>query len=392
LWELSRLGWWKLLLAQCSVLGIAAVVYACLLRDAPLEPRAGRSLHYVLLCITFVACGGAALAMQGDPRRWYRLPLSNKSLAAVAMLPGMIVVAVMIAVTAMLLNGWFDVGWPVFGLAMFFAAMLACLQSATQLVGPTRGLRFVAWCVIAIASEAWLRARYGGGAFPLPNAMWMQMTVTDALNMLVAMAAAYAGMIHGIARDRRGDGEISWRLSTRRTLREREWPAFRSPFAAQLWCEWKQKGWVLPATFIVFAALICLFAVLGQFGNTEYELLHMCIGYGTGLGPIAIAAGLVLGHVDFPERHVECGSFRATRPMTNASLSAAVLVAEGLSLLLTWGLWIAGLAITTAVLYRDQGPAPVLDLWSDHGRYTPAMERLGMAFPVLATAIALVKG
>src|SRR5262249_23579976 len=96
------------------------------------------------------------------------------------------------------------------------------------------------------------------------------------------------------------------------------------------------------------------------------------------LAPLACMAGLVLGHSDVASAQHECGTFQATRPLTDAALSSAVLRVAGLSVLATWGLWMLAMVTSTAVLYVAQGSAPVLDLWTDHGRFQTEFGAMGV--------------
>jgi hypothetical protein len=459
LWEFARRGWWRMLQAQAAVLGVAIIIYTSLLRSGPLDPAGGRSLHFVLLWIFFVALGGAALATQGDSSRFYLLPLTNRMLAAICLLPGLCCMWGGYVITAVTLNGLFDVGWPVWGPALFLAAALGAIQAATRLAGSGRLMQLATWSLIAIPFEGWLRARYGGGDFLNPRAMWTTVTPGDWLSMAGALVVEYGVIAHGVARERCGEGPLLGAIARRASVRVRlfspeggaiqqprpepadawgneqsrdtaptgrnvasppvgavvcsshlttqgsedsalgyrippRWgeeahrhpqsattkparrvrlpdasPPFSSAAAAQFWFEWRQKGLILPATFAAFALFVVVAYALGSFRNGNYELLHLCIGYGVGLGPIAAIVGLILGHSDVASSNAECGTFLGARPMSNAALSAVALKAAGVSLLLTWSAWTLCLIGTTLLLYATQGAEPVVDLWTDHGRF-----------------------
>jgi hypothetical protein len=394
LWEFSRHGWWRLVMALSAALGVSAIVYSSLLREGPLDPRAGRVVHVVLSFVTFVICGGAALSAQGEPRRLYLLPLSNWYVSAVALLPGLFSAAVLYAVSAAVLNAGWGAGWPVWGPAVFLAAMMGGMQAAAHWVGSNRLGRFAAWCLVAVPSAEWLRMRYGGDGYLSPRAMWTTVTFGEWWTLTAMLGLAFVVFVQAVARDRRGEAGLGacvprgWAIS--RGNRGRDLPRFRSASAAQFWSEWRRKGTILPATFAVFALFVVAEYVLNRFDNGEYELLHCCIGYGAGLGVIGIGAGLTLGHIEFPQSNLECGSFLATRPMSNAELSRVVLTAHGASLALTWGLWTVCFFATSAILYFDQGSHPVLDLWTDHFLFAHALAVLGPWYPLLLVAAGLI--
>jgi hypothetical protein len=393
-WEFSRRGWWRLLLAQAAVLSLVVLVYSALLRTGPLDAATCGGVYVVLAGIAFVTITGAALAAHGDPRRLYLLPLSNWELSIVAILPGAVSVAALYTMTAIVVNARYGAGWPEWGTAACFATGFAALRAAAQLAGVNRLLRFLAWCAVAIPLTNWWRARFGGGWFLAPRTMWHNVTLGDWLSICLVFVAACLAMTHAIARDRRGDSAwgallSGWpRVFARRTPRDAA--PFRDARAAQFWFEWKQKGMILPATFFAFLAFLLAGCACGVFQNPQYELLHGLLGYYVAFAPLSLVTGLVLGHVELSQAHVECGPLLGTRPMTCAGLTAALFRAEVVSLLVTWALWCAAALGATILLYGDQGAAPVLDLWTDHGRYQQQFAALGVWYAVNLAVLMLI--
>ena len=393
-WEFFRRGWWRILNAQIAILGVSAIVYVLILRSGPIDPQAGRTLHFVLMCILFVASAGAALATLGEPERFYLLPLSNRVLAALVLVPGMLCMATIYLATAASLNRFFDVGWPLCGPAAFLAVALGAIQAASYIAGTGRVVRLAGWCLVGIPLEAWLCTRYGGGSFLSPKMMWTTVTVGEMLTLAAIGAVEFVVVEYGIARNRRGDPAVvsalhlpsiqHWRGASK------PFPRFRGASQAQFWFEWRQKGLILPAIFGVFAAFMTAAYLLKNFDNGEYELLHGCFGFGSAFAPIALVAGLVMGHLDPAAANPECGSFVATRPATNAALARAGLMTEAVSLVATWGLWSAAMLGTTLLLYVIQGPEPVLDLWTDHGKFAASVARLGYWYAAFLGGIVLL--
>ncbi len=398
LWDFSNRGWWCLLNALAVGLGVPLIVYKLLLQIGPLELQAGRTLHFVLMFIGFVASAGAALAAHGDTERFYLLPLSNRTLAAVTLFPGMICVAGTYLITSGALNIAFGVRWPVWGPAVFLAVALGAIHAAALVAGTGWLKRFAAWCCVAMLLEAWLRARYGGGSFLMPRAMWASVNFGDLVWLSSMLAAVFFVTTYGIARDRRGDpawlsmidpiaGRLWGKIRAQKTMLIR--PAFRNLHTAQFWFEWRQKGMILPALFAIFAAFLSASYLLGRFENGEYELLHSCFGFGTGLAPIALVTGLVMGHADVVRANPEWGTFLGSRPATNATLSGALLKTEAASLLVTWGAWSLAMLGTTWLLFRTQGIDPVLDLWTLHGKFASSASLLGYWYAVLLCGFVL---
>jgi hypothetical protein len=262
-------------------------------------------------------------------------------------------------ITAGLLNGIFTVGWPVWGPALFLAVGLGAIQAVSLSAGSGWLLRLAGWCAIAMPLESWLRMRYGGGNFLLPKGMWTTVSFGELLSLGTMVAVEFFVVAYGIARDRRGDPAIFSNIRLAPVGDRRNaiptFPLFRSSNHAQFWFEWRQKGLVLPATFGIFAVFLAAGYLLNRFENGEYEWLHGCFGFGTGFAPIALVAGLVIGHVDPARANPECGAFLAARPATNAELSRALLVMEAASLFMTWAFWITAMLGTTLLLFVRQG-------------------------------------
>lgn len=394
MWEFCRCGWWRMLNALTAVLGVAIIVYSSLLRTGPLDPQSGRTLHFVLLSILFVTCGGAAWSTQGLAERFYLLPLPNRLLAAAVMLPGMMSVGFSYVLTAGLLNNLFNVVWPLWGPGLFLAAALGGFQTVSYLTNGNRPLQLILWCLLAVVFEGWLVNRYGGGHFLQPKAMWSTVMFRELLSMGAMVCCELVVATWCIARERRGDSAALSLRPARFALSERIAASIRRPFrsaaAAQFWFEWQQKGWILPSMFAAFAVFMLTGYSLHWFKNGEYELLHGCAGFGIGLAPISLIAGLVLGHVNLPQGSSECGGFLATRPLTNSALSAAVFKMEGVSLLLTWSLWLLGTLGATALLYLDRGVEPVWDLWTQHGKFAAEFSLMGPWFALILAAMCLI--
>jgi hypothetical protein len=392
-WELFQRGWWRTLNALLAGLGVAVIVYSSVLQSGPLDPRSGRSLHFVLVWIWFVAAAGAALAAQGDPARFYLLPLSNRVLATVTMLPGMISVSATYVLTAGLLNRTFGVGWPVWGPALLLPTALAVFQTASRIAGSARAMRIAAWIAVAMPLDWWMRGRYGGGSFLAPRWMWTTVTPRELLTLASIALGAFSMTVYCIRRDRRGDLPLlalaAPRTAISRDTVRRELAPFGSDAAAQFWFEWRHKGRILPATFVIFATFLVIGFTCHWFEDRDYRLLHDFLAYGSGLVLFALLGGLALGHTDLATANPECGSLLATRPATNASLAGALLKVEAASLLLTVALWTGALAGSTAILYSHQGLEPVLDLWTVHGKFGRAAQALGLwyALPLVAAIV-----
>lgn len=386
LWEAWRRGALWCAVTLVTVASLAVIIYGGLSRSGPLEPAAGRTLHLVFLWIQFVCFGGAAYAAQGSPARLYLWPVSVRRIAGWSLCTGIALLSAMYLFTAVFVNRQYGVDWPLVGPALFFGAAFAVLQAVLWFT-KGRGVLQIAGCgLTALFLERWLHARYGGGPPLSASRMWYHVTLVEFASLSAMIAAAYAVAVFAIARDRRGDCERSstqrstWlTLAVARLLRTRR-TAFRSPAAAQFWMEWRQKGLIIPGLLAAFLVFLMLSEVFHLFPRREYETLHLLLGFGMGLVPIAAVAGLVLGHGNSAPGQLECGSFLATRPLTSAGLAAAPLKAAAVSLGLTCGVWGASLAIATLRLNAAEGLDAVLDLWTMHGELADYVRVFGVGW------------
>ncbi|HEV3004324.1 MAG TPA: hypothetical protein VGX78_07670, partial [Pirellulales bacterium] len=387
--EMLQHGRWGLLAAALGANLLPAILLTALRYDGALV-RGDPSqvvIHVALVQINMFLFAAAVFAAQGHPSRLYAFPVPTSQLVAWHLLPAMVAVAIESLASTAVLNAVFDLGWPLWGPALFVAVALAWVQAACWLTEKTAWI-VVAMTLVAAVFGLWFKSRYGA-IFSQPSHYWMEVTPLEITTVLALAMAAYATAVVGVGRNRRGEpvpslGIIAWfdRVfdpAPNAGLR------FRTPAQAQLWFEWRKKGWFIPG-MVVFCILVGFGAWL-MFSRRADDL---CVGFVAGgalLSLMGLIAGMIIGNVGPNDANFEIGSFLATRPMTSAHMAQSVLKMAAKSALMAWFIWAAAfLALYLLLVAIDA--VPQLDLPKVLGwRYFPAT--LLCSWVVVATAASI---
>jgi len=297
------------------------------------------------------------------------------------------------------LNTIFHVEWPLWGPALAAAATFIVWRGVWWFTQKS------IWCLPAVFAMSiligcWFLSRYGGW-FSAPKYYWNSVTPLEIVTLCTAIGIGYWMAVMGVARDRRGEHlqafnpevALSNALDSVRPLIRRDAKPFRSPAEAQLWYEWRQKGFVMPMAVclaIVFAvAIVSLqYLLVSYFPNPannelpwsfkEFNVAFLVLGMIlTLLGGIAglwagqfnsdtnklqpdtVMSELFLGH----HRLYEVGSFQATRPSTESDFSIAILRNAARSLLTAWSLWaVAYILFLFIANWMNQLPNPIIPI------------------------------
>lgn len=387
-WEFWRRGRWGLVGGWLAANALPALIFSALRLEGAVdfEDSSWHAMHVTMMLINMFVFGAAVYAAQGNPSRLYALPVKTSVLVAWHLLPAMAVMALESLASTWALNVLFHLNWPLWGPAMFLAALLAAVQAVFWLTGKS------AWLVVAMGSVGaalglWFKSRYGP-TFSLPTHLWQEVTPGEVVTMLAIAAVSYYGAVIGIARDRRGDALTSPRL---RAWVERVFdPApppglpFQSPAQAQFWIEWRLKGWVMPALVVIAIPVVFCIWLIGS--RVPKELFEGFLGGGGILTAVGAIIGLVMGNSGTSDRQPEMSHFMATRPMTDSDMARTILKTAGLSILLAWAIWALVFLVVYLVLLTNHAvPQPALPMelgwW-----YFPAT-LLGLWLSVTLTAV-----
>lgn len=91
------------------------------------------TFYFAWLLVQAVSFGGAALISQDSVSRLYQQPITNWSIVAWRLIPGMTATAVLYLASTILLNGIFHLGWPLAGPAIFLACSYPIFQAGMWL-------------------------------------------------------------------------------------------------------------------------------------------------------------------------------------------------------------------------------------------------------------------
>lgn len=355
-WVLARL---RILSALLGVGCLNALFYLFVTSFLGSLPAAGqRNLFFVIfftdiLLIVLILLrsrdADSRNGMELDTRAFV-LPLPTWRLVLLKMFPPVVTAGVLwVAVSALTLavtpRSTIGESWPMFGpalvAAMFTAWGLAIFyfplrpKSLKALVGFAIVVRLVVWTV--------------GGSGETART-WSPVAAEEGAALAAFLLAAYVTALLGAVQARRGvtvgfsnlvgiaDGWSSrWRRAVRGT--------FRSPVTAQIWLEWRQKSWILPA---ISAGLLLAIAILAGRGRNPGSLLPaLLILFVFLLFYTPPLMGCLMGRFNQTSRDASIDVFRASRPLGDTAFANVVLTTAALSLALTWGVMVL---TSTAIL------------------------------------------
>ena len=317
--------------------------------------------HLVFGGLLVIVALGSILRNQRLRPGHFWAPAPTWLLAACRMLPEMALIAAMYLVIAesnRLMSGW---AWPLWGPALFCAAAIACGQATIWSLPDFRAWKLVASLLLWASLLVFGITRYSSGGLGWPTRMWAVLTITDALVLVLHAGVTYALGVVSLARLRSNDRRHwpnvrAWCRGIVESMPGRR-QSFRSPFAAQIWLEWREKGVGLS----LIAAGIMILIVLGWalFGSDAEGTMNVALVLILVWGFASLVSGLVFG-----------------------------LRAGALSTLVVGAVCVIGLGVTIGSLYVSAEAETALY------RFSPELfevaHRLGFGFPPLVIGISLL--
>jgi hypothetical protein len=253
------------------------------------------------------------------------------------------------------------------------------------------GIVFFQATVWGLASFPWLRALAlvaGFFGFMVLNAegiaersSWQQTEPFRALTVLAFLPVAYAAALFGVQAERCGGWHLwTWIRNLVRVIARllpRRKASFASAAGAQLWFEWRRKGWFLSLGLAIgIAGTLVLLPIVVLSSEPQLPFSQL-IATNALFYPLLIAgiAGLGLAKSDFWSKEIALDSFQALRPETSAELVFAKLKTATLFIFL--GCFFAGpLCWLVTRLHNWQ------DLWS----VAEVQQKLGQLLPAESSA------
>jgi len=356
-WEYWRRGTiWLVVATAGLVMGGTALLYAALLGLTGLRYGDLRAeLDSALMALVVLPPLVLVTASFAAPRRHHALPVATSLLVISTLVQGALATMCIYWFVALVLRGLFHAAWPLLLPAVWAATNYAVLQSLVWQAGRSRGL-FILGVLLYLMCAMPL-----GVAYLLHHLLPVSdqpartgVSILGELCLVLAptWALAYLLGANGMARDRRGDGwSLGWLMRGWQRLtsllagvsHDAQPPAFRSPYAAQCWYEWRTKGRVV--FWSVLAVLAGLWVWL-SFGQRLADIDGMIGGLSAVLLVVSPVVGLYLGSdAGRFDRRV----FAATRPLSDGALAAAVVKNAAIVVCSCSAAWLVGIALTATI-------------------------------------------
>jgi ABC-2 type transport system ATP-binding protein len=356
IWRKSRLG--NLLCLGCiAVFAIQALAWAVWKPASRVEPalvgEAVLILFYPMLA-TFVwvlntfahTDWDQRKGFSGVPRRMFILPMQTRALVGWMMLDGVA------AIVAWYVT-WVEFVWRPFGISLplgwpllMCAVAMVSFQTAVWALASFPWIRIAVICGGAVALLVVCAVGFGNGA---PD--WLPRDLLVAL-MLAWLPLMYAVAVLGVNAERRGGWNAWVWLRPAITRIADALPRWRGPFTsaaqAQMWIEWRRKGWLLTLGLALSIAGGVLFLpVAGLMEAMSIRLPVAGMIFLSALVFPLIFAGvnvMNLAKADFWSSEVALPAFCGVRPLTDRELVLAKLKIAAAVTLLGWliGVLLAG--------------------------------------------------
>ena len=296
----------------------------------------------------------------GSPARLYTYPIRTASLVLVLMLQAMVAIAAELVLSTALLNLAFGLQWPLWGPALFAAVLSAAFLAVLWLFEKS-GWVVPAMALTVTALGLWFKW-HDGPVFGTPTRIWSVVTPGDVLTLGLTTVVAYAVAVVGIARNRCGQpplslGFVAWFKRTFSATTSPIGRPFRTPSQAQLWFEWRKKGWAIPATVTIGLVVgLLVWLIASRKAEALYEGL---VAAGGLISFVGLLTGFLLGQVGSRDTDLQIGQFLATRPVTSTEMARTILKCEATGLIIAWTIWAASFLALAETLRALQVTFPM---------------------------------
>jgi hypothetical protein len=368
---------WPALFSLGYMIGLPAMFYFLARAHGmtiPAEAVQRSALGFHIGC--FIGFMMVVWVAQGENRfgvgpRLYVLPIETWFVVGCRMLQAGLIVAALGMLTVGAYNLLFGLTWPL-GLAWPLAVAALWVQAGLWTLLDFRFSKLVVVGLVLASLVWWIVTRHCDG---VGVATWAGPTPGEALVLVAYTIAAYVVGVEGVARHRRGDCEslTAWLARVDQWLGarlERRPVAFRSAEEALLWKEWLRAGMALPSiTAGVLAIVLLAGAIRVALGwTTPQEVLQIELVLALFAQPqIGLVMGLVLGHRNQSSGRLEFDSYSATRPVSDRTMSEAILRAGRRAVLMSYGAAALCCLITAGWVHLREGSIP----WQEVQRLLP---------------------
>ncbi|MDZ4849505.1 MAG: hypothetical protein SGI77_09435 [Pirellulaceae bacterium] len=368
-WEFIVRGRWTVPGYFVLAISMPVLIYAMLrsLAKVDVNDPSMVMVHFTMAQYSYIIWAIGIASVRGPLSRLYTAPVSTASLVAWHLWTECAMVWLGCVAITWLMNTCFDVGWPIWGPALFAVACTATIRAIWWLTDKTL------WSVVGIAAASivltgWLQSRCGGW-FTLPRHYWTNVTPLETATLFSLIGISYCVAVFSVARNRCGERLGSFGIGPRLvqwfeaaySIFDSKPRSFRSVHEAQHWYEWQQKGASLPAMMCLIFSMVCIVGLLHLWFAPEsigdFEAwLHGILVLGGLLSIFGAVAGFFMGCLNLDTLTLTAdastskssqllsggfvmGHFPATRPITTFDFAMAILRTAGKSLLIAWSMW-----------------------------------------------------
>lgn len=244
--------------------------------------------------------------------------------------------------------------WPMLEPALIASVYVAWGLAVFALPLEPKALKIGVGMVLLAAPLRWTFLRMDAALLE-KNTLWIPWTVNEFAVVALFLVSAYGVAVFGVSRARRGVHLGIKNLTQAIDRLTYRWSGlvqgtFRSPATAQLWFEWRQKGWHIPLH--VFLGLIGLSFLMSRgdagfssllpiFTDTAFNFFLLML--------VPPMIGCLMGRFSQSSQEAAIDVYRAARPLSNTALANALLKVGALSLMATWATAFLTMAAILAV-------------------------------------------
>ncbi len=378
------------MLAVCM---LPLAVYGVLssISSQPLEPQADPMLSQMEMAflpfVIFILLLGAGLSHSNN-KYLYTKPISNLGIAAWHLIGGAVGLAISTAAVVTTYNQMYSVGWPLKGSVLFIVAAWFVAQPFFLLAGRSFTNTIVTLIPFPFIS-GWLGTRY----IPLggPRTDWNEITSWETAQLL-SISAVFAWLTlkcMPLARSQESLKMPEWVHQLGRSILAWDFDftagakPFRSAQRALFWYEWRWKGLGIVLTMLFLACLVIPTELFKSFslqglhkglvGTFMFSFLPViCFGILSGFQLEATSTSFSISKDSVSER---MSTFQATRPVTDAALARAMLLACLGGVATALGLWLI-FAVPVWIVAWSSGQLE--ELWQTHDARVVPVVAVGM--------------
>jgi len=376
--DMIRRSWFVLIIGFVGAFSLPFLILGVLKAKGALlvDDPAMILIHFTFAQMMGMCFGASVLHAAGAPSRLYVLPLSNRAIMLIQMVPATLMVIGHTAFSIWILNYIFGLNWPLLGNALAFGMIFANFQSMMNLF--QKSLLMLPAMVVTLTLESfWVKSRHGP-IFLLPTQYWTTVTPMDWLVIVFTMSLSYGIGMYAINRSRCGN-EIQTSLivylsNLIQELFGKRTKVFRNAGQAQSWFEWNLKGYVFP---VIVGMIVPLTPLIWLFSERKITgLLEALRVEGWLLSVAGMVSGLILGNMGLSDASMGMGQFLGTKPLATVpwsrillrtafhSLSIGVLIWAVTFSLVWWGGKLAGESYPAEIFPWWYFPAIVLAAWA----------------------------